>query len=214
MQAIKHFNLLVVTSLPLWLLAGPAGAADPGWSCASNTPPLRVEVRHEGGPGISAANRAYVTAGTNTFAFQMPAGFRLETADPQKVSLVSADFNCLLTWRILGPVPPESPDLDPASCRALLLERHPGGKIVEEFPLPALGRRGPAFELRWNASGGAPRYERVVFIPALAGVLEFSLVSSPEKFKAAQPEFDLLLLSFRASDAKGKLVVPMLSDKL
>jgi hypothetical protein len=214
MQAIKRFDLFVVAVLPFWLLAGPASAADPGWSCATNSPPLQVEVRHEGGPGMAAANRAYVTAGTNKFAFLMPDGFRLETADPQKVTLVSADYNCLLTWRILGPVPPESPDLDPASCRELLLECHPGGKIVEEFTLPALGRRGPAFELRWNAKGGAPRYERVVFIPALAGVLEFSLVSSPEKFKAAQPEFDLLLLSFRASDANGKLVVPVLSDKL
>src|SRR5664279_4247201 len=139
MQAIKRFNLFVVTSLSLWLLAGPAGAADTGWSCASNTPPLRVEVRYEGGPGMSAANRAYVTAGTNKFVFQMPAGFRLETADPQKVTLVSADYNCLLTWRILGPVPAASPDLDPAACRELLLERHLGGQILEEFDLPALG---------------------------------------------------------------------------
>jgi len=68
--------------------------------------------------------------------------------------------------------------------------------------------------LRWNAKGGASRYERVAFIPAHAGVLEFSLVGSPEKFKAARPDFDLLLLSFRASDNQGKLVVPMLSDKL
>jgi hypothetical protein len=214
MQAIKHFNLIVATGLLFWLQVWPVGAADSAGSCASNPPPMRVEVRYEGGPGLSPANRAYVTAGTNKFAFQMPAGFRLESADPQKVTLVNADYNCLLSWRILGPVPPESPGLDPASYRELLLERHPGGKIIEEFTLPALGRRGPAFDLRWNAKGGAPRYERDVFIPALAGVLEFSLVGSPEKFKAAQPEFHLLLLSFRASDANGKLVVPMLSDKL
>jgi hypothetical protein len=214
MQAIKRFNPFAASILPFWLLAWPAGAADPAWSCASNPAPMRVEVRLEGGPGMSPANRAYVTAGTNKFAFQMPAGFRLETADPQKVMLVSGDFNCLLTWQILGPVPTGSPDLDPASYRELLLERHPGGKIVEEFNLPALGRRGPAFDLRWNAKGGAPRYERVVFIPALAGVLEFSLVGSPEKFKAAQPDFDLLLSSFRASDANGKLVVPVLSNRL
>jgi hypothetical protein len=96
----------------------------------------------------------------------------------------------------------------------VLLQRHPGAKILEEFTLSALSRRGPAFDLRWNANGGMPRCERVVFIPALAGVLEFSLVASPEKFVAAQAEYDLLLLTFRASDARGKLVVPVLSDKL
>ena len=214
MQAIKRFSLFAATIVPFWLLAGPASAADLGWSGASNPPPLRVEIRYEGGPGLAPAYRAYVTAGTNKFAFQMPAGFRLETSDPQSVTLVSADYNCVLTWRILGPVPPESPILDPASCREVLLQRRSGGKILEEFNLPALGQRGPAFDLRWNANGGMPRCERVAFIPALAGVLEFSLVASPEKFLAAQPEFDLLLLTIRASDAKGKLVVPMLSDKL
>ena len=214
MWAIKRFHLFAATLLPFWLPAAPAGAAEPAWNCASNPPPLRVEVRYEGGPGLIPTYRAYVTAGTNKFAFQMPAGFRLETGDPQKVTLVSADYDCLLTWRILGPVLSETPELAAASCRELLLERRPGAKILDEFNLPALGQRGPAFDLRWNAKGGGPRCERVVFIPALAGVLEFSLVSSPEKFKAAQPEFGLLLLTIRASDASGKLVVPMLSDKL
>jgi hypothetical protein len=214
MQAIKRFSLFAATIVPFWLLADSAGAADPAWGCASNLPPLRVEVRHEGGPGLSAADRAYVTAGTNKFAFQMPAGFRLETSDPQSVTLVSSDYSCVLTWRIFGPVPSESPELDPAACREVLLQRHPGAKILEEFTLSALSRRGPAFDLRWNANGGMPRCERVLFIPALAGKLEFSLVASPERFLAAQSEFDLLLISFRASDAKGKLVVPMLSDKL
>jgi len=214
MQEIKRFRLIAATLLPLGLLAGSAGAAGLTWSCPTNPPPLRVEVRYEGGPGLSAANRAYVTAGTNKFAFLLPVGFRLETSDNQRVTLVSADYNSILTWRLLGPVRVESPDFDPTTCRELLLERRVGGKILDECTLPAAGQRGPAFELRWNASGGAPRCERVVFVPARAGVMEFSLVSSPEKFKATQPDFDLVLLSFRASGADGKLVVPMLSDKL
>jgi hypothetical protein len=214
MQATKRFHSIAATLLPFCLLAGAASAAEPAWSCASNAPPLQVDLRHEGGPGLAAANRVYVTAGTNKFAFQLPEGFRLETADPQKITLVSADYNSLLTWRILGPVPSGNPGLSSASCRELLMERHPGGKIMEEFTLASLGRRGPAFDFRWSAKGGGPRDERIVFIPALAGVLEFSLVSSPERFKAAQSELGLLLLSFRASDAKGKLVVPILSNKL
>jgi hypothetical protein len=214
MQATKGYNLIAAALLSCWLPAGSASGAESAWNCTSNAPPLQVEVRHEGGPGLSAANRVYVTAGTNKFAFQLPVGFRLETGDPQKITLVSADYNSLLTWRILGPVPSATPESASATYRELLMERHPGGKIIEEFTRPAVGRRGPAFDVRWSASTGGPRDERIVFIPALAGVMEFSLVSSPEKFKAAQPELDLLLLSFRASDAKGKLVVPLLSDKL
>ena len=87
-------------------------------------------------------------------------------------------------------------------------------KILGEFSLGALGRLGPAFDLRWNATGGGPRRERIVFIPAHAGVMEFSLVSSLEKFEAARPDLDYLLVSFRASDTNGKLVVPILSDRL
>jgi hypothetical protein len=214
MQAIKRFNPIAATILPFWLLTGPAGAADLASSCASNPPPLRVEVRHEGGPGLSAADRAYVTAGTNKFAFLMPPGYRLEASGPDKVTLFSADYNSQLIWRNLGHVLSGSSELDPAQCRELLSRRQPAVKILEEFSLGALGRLGPAFDLRWNATGGGPRRERIVFIPAHAGVMEFSLVSSLEKFEAARPEFDYLLVSFRASDANGKLVVPILSDRL
>lgn len=214
MPAIKRFNLITATLLPIWLLARTAGAADPPWTGTTNPPPLRVEVRHEGGPGLSAADRAYVTAGTNKFAFLMPPGYRPEASDPDKLTLFSTDHNCLLIWRNLGHVLSGSSELDPAQCRELLSRRQPAVKILEEFSLGALGRLGPAFDLRWNATGGGPRRERIVFIPAQAGVMEFSLVSSLEKFEAARPDFDYLLVSFRASDANGKLVVPILSDRL
>jgi hypothetical protein len=213
MQAIKCFHRIIASLLPLGLVAWPATAEEPA-SVGANPPPVRVEVRHEGGPGLSAVDRAYVTAGTNKFGFQMPAGFRLVPSDEEKLTLVSADYNCLLTWRNLGHVLPGSSELDPAQCRELLLQRQPGAKVLEEFSLNALGQRGPAFDLRWNASGGTPRRERVVFIPGLAGIMEFSLVSSLEKFDAAMPKFDLLLLTFRASDANGKLEMPVLSDRL
>ena len=214
MRATKAFHLFIATFLPFWLPACFAAVAEPAYAGTSNSPPVRFEVRHEAGPGLSATDRAYVTAGTNTYGFQMPTGFRLEPSTEEKVRLVSADYNCLLVWRNLGHVLPESSDLDPAQCRKLLLQRQPDAKIMEEFTLGALGRRGPAFDVRWNGSGGMPRRERVVFIAAQAGIMEFSMVSSLDKFEAASSDFDLLRLSFRASDAKGKLEMPVLSDKL
>ncbi len=159
-------------------------------------------------------DRVYVTAGGSKFAFLIPAGFRLQSAEAQQVVLVSRDYNAAITWRLHGSTLSESGELDAAPYRALLLSRHSGGKILEEFTLPALGRHGPAFDFLWGAAGGRPNRELVVFVPALAGVMEFGLLCSPEKLDAFRAEFDLMRSSFRASDASGKLVVPIISDKL
>jgi hypothetical protein len=172
-----------------------------------------TQIKHVGGPGLIPADFTYVTFGASKFGFVLPAGFRLETEDAQKVTLVSADFSCVLAFRVLDPASSGTTELDPASYRELLLSRHPGGKILEEFSLAAASRRGPAFDLRWNATGAVPRRERVLFIPSAAGVLEFSLVASLDKFEAGRQGFDALLVSFRAADANGRLIMPVLSNR-
>jgi hypothetical protein len=213
MRAIKLIILFaaILASLPLWAqLSAPVGQPA---NLATNRPAYFTQIKHVGGPGLLPADFAYVTFGTSKFGFVLPAGFRLETGDAQKVTLVSADFSCLLTFRVLEPIPPGITELDPAPYRDLLLSRHPGGKILEEFSLTAASRRGPAFDLRWNATGAVPRRERVLFIPSDAGVLEFSFVSSLEKFEAGQREFGSWLLSFRAAGADGRLIMPVLSNR-
>ena len=162
----------------------------------TNRPLYATEIQHVGGPNLLPGDFAYVTFGTNKFGFVMPAGFRLETKDTQQVTLVSADFNCLLSFRVADPAPPGATELDPAAYRDQVLSRRPGGKIVEEFSQAAVSRHGPAFDLRWNAAGSVPRRERVLFIPSNAGVLEFGLVSSPEKFECGRLGFNELLLPF------------------
>jgi hypothetical protein len=200
--------------LGAFLPAQRAGATD--WvlgNRATNPPPLKAEVKYIAGPDLMPVNRAFVRWGTNKFTFLMPDGYRLDMSATQKVMLVSTDLSCLISWRILGPAPSDAADLDPAQYRELVLSRHPGARMLNEFSLNALGRYGPVFDLRWGGAGGLMRRERVLFIPALAGVLEFSLVSSPEKFDAGREKFDGLRLSFRASDANGKLAVPTMSNK-
>ena len=159
-------------------------------------------------------HRAFITCGTNKFTFLVPDGYRLETSDPQKIALASADLKCLITWRLRNSMPSEAAELDPAHYREVLLSRHPGGKILETFSLSAVGHRGPAFDMRWSGAGGLARQERVLFVPSTAGVLEFSLLSSLDRFNASRQDFDAVLVSFRASDATGKLVVPMISNQL
>ena len=221
MRAIKFVILFAATASSVPLLAQPAGPAGPPANLATNQPAnlftnraaYLTDVKHVGGPGLIPADYAYVTFKSSKFGFVMPAGFRLEAQDAQKVTLVSADFSCLLTFQVLDPAPPGGRELDPAFYRELLLGRHPGGKILEEFSLAAVSRRGPAFDLRWNATGAVPRRERVLFISTDAGVLEFSLLSSLEKFDASQRGFSSLLRCFRAAEANGRLEMPVLSDR-
>jgi hypothetical protein len=174
---------------------------------------LQAEVRTDHEAGSLPARRAFVTAGTNRFAFSVPAGFRIESSNGDSVSLVSTDYHSVLTFRIAAPGAPPGREPPAEVWRQTVLERHPGAAILRQFTLTAANRTGPAFDAAWGAPGGLQRYERVGFIPALAGTLEFSLVCAPDTFQKAQSDLNFVLLTFRASDAQGKLDLPRFSDK-
>ncbi|MGO8676945.1 MAG: hypothetical protein ACLQVX_13865 [Limisphaerales bacterium] len=190
-----------------------AGAAD--LEAVSPAAPLllRAEVRTDNEAGSVTARRAFVTAGTNRFAFSVPEGFRLEPSNPDWVSFISADYHSVLTFRIAAPGAPCGQELEAAVWREAVLAQHPGAKILQQFTLRAANRAGPAFDAVWSAPGGLQRNQRVAFIPARAGTLEFSLVSTPDAFQKAQYDLNFVLLTFRASDAQGKLDLPRFSDK-
>ena len=67
-------------------------------------PPVAAEMRHEEGPGLLPADRAYVIAGTNKFAFLIPPGLKLETWSQHLVALVTRDYSCQITFRLAGPL--------------------------------------------------------------------------------------------------------------
>jgi hypothetical protein len=159
------------------------------------------------------ARRAFVTAGTNRFAFCVPEGFRLEPSTPDLVSFVSLDYHSLLTFHIASPGSPAGQEPGAAICRQAVLEQHPGAKILHQFTLTAANRAGPAFDAVWSAPGGLQRDQRVAFIPSMAGTLEFGLVCTTDTFQKAQYDLNFLLLTFRASDAQGKLDLPRFSNK-
>ena len=120
MRVIRLLSLAIATAAGLPLAAQPISSPV---NLVTNRPLYVTEIKHVGGPGLFPADFAYVTFGTNKFGFVMPDGFRLETADGQKVTLVSADFNCLLTFRVLESLPPGVTELDPAPYRDLALSR-------------------------------------------------------------------------------------------
>jgi len=180
----------------------------------TNIPPLQTVVRLEGGPNLLPTHVAYVTAGTNKFGFALPDGLHLITSDPGKVTMVSADYNSLLTWQIVGPAPTNGAELDPEEYRKPLMSRHPGGKIIAEYQLVAGGKRGPAFEMRWSGQGGLERQELAAYVTSAAGVVEFDLVSSLEKYGIGRRDLNTIMLTFRCADENGKLVMPVFSDRL
>lgn len=179
----------------------------------TNAPTWAVVIKAESGPGIMPALRAHVTDGARRYAFLVPAGYRLEKSVPRRATLVSADYSRMLIFEIRETTPGGAASASSAACRSVLAKQYPGAKVQHEFLLSADCRQGPAFDAQWLAAGGVPRSGRVAFIPAEAGLLEFSLVSSPAQLGAGRDEFNTMLLTFRASDKQGNLVITPLSDK-
>jgi hypothetical protein len=202
-------NLPSLAGLAFLLLFCPwAARAD----SLTNLPSIKAQVRTEGGPGLIPSRCAYLTAGTNRFGFIIPGELRMDMTNPERVALVSADYNCLITVRVVSPAS-GTLDLSEDGCRQALLAQHPGAKFLNTFSRSVGGQSGPAFDLQWMGVGSGVRRQRVVFIPSAAGVLELSLVTSPDGFGSAEHDFNFVLLTFRAGDAAGKVTLPQLSNK-
>lgn len=217
MRVFKIVSCFAVAVLGFHLLAASAFGGDiaPASSDAAfRLPPVTAIVKYEGGPDLMPTYVAYITCGTNKFGFAMPDGFRLSVSDSNRVTLVSRDLNSLINWRIIAPASTNGTELDPAQYRSLLMSRHPGGKMLAEFPLVAACQRGPAFEMRWSGPGGLERQELAVFVNSPLGVMEFDLVSSLEQFGSARQKMNTTLLTFRCSDEQGKLVMPVFSNRM
>jgi hypothetical protein len=179
----------------------------------TNQTAIIVALKFEGGPGQIPTTRAYITAGTNKFAFLVPDEFKLASADPQKVTLMKGDGTCLISVRVIGSKPASDKPFDCTAARPLVYEEHRDATIVSEFGMFANGVGGPAFEILWGV-GALPRGARVCYIPLRAGLVEFSLDSSPKNLAPSLGDFNYVLLTFRASDENGKLAATPLSDQI
>ncbi|HXS69517.1 MAG TPA: hypothetical protein VN761_11785 [Candidatus Polarisedimenticolia bacterium] len=176
---------------------------------------LTTELQQETVPGFPPATRVIASAGTNQFGFRAPRGFRIDGMDPKKIVLTSTNQVTFVSLRVLRGFPPQPPVQKKKSpgerYRKLLLAQHAGAKILSEFTRAVDGSEGVAFDLQWPVAG-ALQSARVVFAPAAAGLLEFTLSTRPELFHGATYKFNSLLLSFR-SGKNGKLEIVPLSNK-
>ena len=212
MSANKNLLFALVAGLAfLQTPAARAAEAAPFW-VTNAAPRLQARIVREGGPGLRTVNRAYINRATNRFALIVPDGYRVDYSDPQRISLVSTDYNSIITF-FVNDYFPATGDADD-SYRQFLLTKYPKAFVGRQFSLAAGDTSGPAFDLQWKSEGGMPRRGWFGFMPARAGVLQFELISSPQKFETVRSDFEFVLATFRQSDANGKLNVPLMSDKL
>ena len=193
------------------LLARLSSSAAPD-ADQTNRLQFAAQARHEEGPGIAPTERAYLAMGTNKYTFVVPAGFHLEVTGPTRVTLINAAYTCTLGFELITAA--VSPELTPDEPRKLLLREHKGANILDVFSLSADSRTGSAFDSRWLDFSGMVKCARTAFIPSRSGLLEFSVVCDPGDFPLCQSCLATVMLTFRASDEKGSLKVPILSDKI
>lgn len=182
-------------------------------TATTNQLSVTVALKSEGGPGLVTTTRAYITVGTNKFAFIVPDEFKMAGCDAQKVTLMKGDGSCLINVRVIGSKPPSDKPFDCAAARGLVTEEHKDASIVSEFAMFAGGVGGPAFEINWGI-GALSRVSRVGFIPLRAGIVEFSVDSSAKNLGPSLGDFNYVLLTFRASDENGKLAATPISDQI
>jgi hypothetical protein len=212
MSLLDSSRLLHLALFSVWLLAGRASADDSVAAVRTNSQVIAVASRNEEVIGNEPVRRAYLTHGTNEFAFVVPQEFRLDATNPEKVLLVKSDYSCYFTFRLIGPAPALAQELKPETYRELALDQHPGATIMDESSATAAGHSGPAFELQWKPPGTTAQRARLAFIPSAAGVMEFRVVAGTNKFTEARHAFNFVLLNFRSNEG-GKLKIARFSDK-
>ncbi|HWY77953.1 MAG TPA: hypothetical protein VN281_20225 [Verrucomicrobiae bacterium] len=197
----RPFTILILCSV-IWLAASARAQ--------SNKPvPLGVVIQKEDLHFAEDIYRALVTMGTNKFAFFLPEEFRLDNNPLEgSIKLINREGNCRIVFSIVGPAP-ESGVLDTETYRTLVLEQHPGAKIVQEFGRGVDGRIGPGFDMQWRGPGATMQSARALFVPSPFGVLKFLAVSTPGNEKLMQDSFGRIIGTFWISkDGKFEVLRP------
>lgn len=204
--SLRFWPAALGTALVLHGLAGDLCAQSGKLQC-------RVETETPFGPS-SPVFRAYLSLGTNEFAFLVPDGCRVDTdKHPGQARMEHASRQFEITFAVAEANPAKAAEPDLEACRQKALAGRPGAQIIEEFTRGAVNRTGPAFDLRFSTDRGLALYQRIVYVLHPAGLLEFSCVTTPQSKETAWSEFNAFLATFSARE-NGKLEISPLSDKL
>lgn len=212
MSSHKHLQSFVILCLAGWFRAGNVCAEQPDTDNPTNMPALHASFKSEelvGGTNAKPVQRAYLTSGTNKFAFLLPADFRADASIPDKVVLNSPDYGCFISVRFIIAGPPETKAIPLESWRNQALNEFPNATISREFSITAANHSGPAFELQWTNPSGTVESACTVFIPFAAGVLQFSLLTHSDKYADGNYSFRSLLLSLQCNESGQLEILPL-----
>jgi hypothetical protein len=203
----KPILLALAFGCGLQLLAEPAGSDEPVEGSPPASKALNATVLDGEMIGWEQYRRVFMAMGGQRMVLVVPQDFRADIGNPEKVVLVNHDYSCVLSFRLVASGSAAVAALNADLGRAWLSARLGELKIQEEFSQSTTTGSGPAFDLTCKVDGVA-RAARVAFIASPFGVLEFTSLSSPEKFEAAKANLRYVLRSFRIGDANGKLEIP------
>lgn len=173
----------------------------------TNGPALKVNVRRNVEGTYIPYRFAFITAGAEKFTFLIPENYRVDTTDPTKVKMASADYSVMLIVGVNGGQSVGT-KLESSALRARVQANYPEAVINAEETIGANGQIAPAIDFTWKADTGITRKSRTTFVPSTVGLIEFTLTASPEKFDASLAELNLVLLTFRSGkDGKFDYVI-------
>lgn len=203
---VRHF---FITGMAM-MLAGSALAAEIGdaseEASVTNRPVLAVNVRSNVEGTYMPYRYAFLSCGLERFTFLVPDAYKVDTADPACVKLFSPDYKVLISVGL--PADSIIGKVEMAALKKRVMENYPEAVIKLEHALATSDASSPALDFTWKASGEITRRTRTTLIPTTAGVMEFTMTSSPEKFTAGARELDWVLMTFRSGrDGKFDYVV-------
>ena len=172
-----------------------------------------LSVKNEVLSDMAVFHRAFLSVGTNKFAFVVPKDFRIESVTGRRITLANKSNDCFILVRFLGPQATAHHKPSPQTCRHLLLSDHPGSSIEREFTRLVAGLESWGFEMNWNGRGRAEYKVCALVVPSVSGLWVYELISRPKEYQREFYNFNFLLLTAAAS-RDGKLEFAPLSDKL
>jgi hypothetical protein len=217
MSLPRHSTLVVALCCLAWRPTTnlvSAQEAAPATDAATNQAPaasaLVANLKSEEVVASRPVRRAYISLGERQFAFMVPAGYRMDASNPEKVVLSHDENGSFITFNILNPAP-TGQEMKREVYRAIVLQHHPGARINAEYPQPGGGYAGLGFDIAYKGGASAARAGRVVFLPSAAGILEFELSVSSDKLAEADTSFGTVVSSLRTNDGH-KLAVDRISE--
>jgi hypothetical protein len=209
MSPRKFAVVLAYSILGFLTLAEKSGAQQYTPDNQTNSTPLQVALKRGETVGNNQVQRAFLMCGTNKYVFIVPSGFRADASSPNKILITDAGNNCFITLRFGESTLAPGQPLGIAACRAEVLNRYPTAKISREFTALVANHSGPAFDLIWNNPSGVEQSAQVIFIPFSAGVMEFDLLTSSNKFNDGRNILTVLLGSIQNNEEGTIEIIPL-----